>query len=168
MADPPAAMEVERRWIILPVGGEAKELEAAAALLDMAGAEQMQLFQPRLMEDIRRMGTDCRRRGTELVLRWYGRAEEEYAMQGFVEMDAGLVDGLRSAASAVRYSTEPLSDALRLTKLVGKEGVGVRFLPKEDLTEMLVKQSQHAFPVCVPRSCTAGTCNQSGARAGGC
>ena len=141
-------MEVERRWILVSAIEEVKEQEeAVVSLLELAGAEQSGLSEPRSMLDLRRQGVGYRQRCMEQVLRWYGGAEGVCKLQGLVELDGATMDGFRSATADVRYSADPMSHALRLTKYVSREGVGVSYISKQELTELLVQQAQQPRPL---------------------
>ena len=116
-------MEIEGRWILQAAAKAVREVdEAAAALLDFAGAECIdEIFEPKSVLDLRRLGVECMHRGTELVFKWDGDC-----LQGLLEIDAGTMKSFRSAAAEARYSSEPMSEAIRLTKYVGVAGVGVK------------------------------------------
>ena len=149
-------MEIERRWILQPATKEGKEVEeAAAALLDLAGVERIQLFAPRSMLDLRCLGVECRRRGTELVIQWDGDSN----FQGLLEIDAGAMEAFRSSAAEARYSSEPVSEAIRMTKYNGVAGLFLRYISNQELAEMLVKagkKKKDSRPLGVPMSWSGG------------
>ena len=77
-------------------------------------------------------------------------------LQGLLEIDAGTMKSFRSAAVEGRYSSEPMSEAIRLTKYVRVAGVGVRYISKQELSEMILKAGNQPRRVGVPASWIAG------------
>lgn len=151
------AMEMEKSWCLHPASKESQELEeAAAALMDLAGVERQEVFEPRSMLELKRLGVDCRRRGTELVVWWDG----DCRVQGLLEVDATTMAGLRSRAEeADSSSSEPMSELIRVTKYAGVAGFGVRYMSKKEHTDLLVKaiqQPDRRASLGVPLSWTAG------------
>jgi hypothetical protein len=145
-------MEVEEgsqvlgRWYIMPARKEAAEIEeAAVALLDLAGVEKQQLFAPRSPLDIQRLGVECRRRGTELVTRW----DSDLKVRCLMEMQASTMAYLRDGAAKATYccesmsSPDHLSDMIEMTKMAGVAGVGVKFLSKVEVAQLLLKSLQY-------------------------
>ena len=133
--------------VIQPASKEAREVEeAVAVLLDMAGAPRTAPFEPRSMKELRQVRVESIRRGREVVLRW----DADGQLHGLLEIDDAAMAVYRSHAARIRYPSDPLSEAISLTKVAGVPGVGVRFVAMKELREMVEKAAENPPPLGVP------------------
>ena len=149
--------EIEKVWCLQPASKESQECqEAASALMDSAGVERQEVFEPASRLELERLGVERRRRGTEIVVWWDG----DCRVQGFLEVDAATMAGLRSRAQeAASSSTEPILEMIRVTKYAEFAGFGVRYMSKKEHIHMLVKgvqQPHRRASLGVPLSWTTG------------
>ena len=140
---------MEARLILQASSKAAWEVEeVAAVLLDLAAVPRMEMFEPRSMLDLRQLRVDSIRRGREIVLRW----DAEGNVQGFLELDAATMELYRAhaARATTRYSSEPMSEAICLTKYAGESRVAVMYVPIVELTAMVEKAAENRRPLGVP------------------
>jgi hypothetical protein len=119
--------------------------QGAAALLDLAGAEirsarEMEL--PHCGADLLRMGTDCRRRGMEMVIVRDGDFRFLYLME--VEMERMAV--FRARAQARRQQL-PRSEVLEFKRDGDSAVVFVRYVSAERLVVLMRAARAHPIPV---------------------
>jgi hypothetical protein len=136
-------MEIARRLYLQRASTEARETEeAAAALLDMAGVEQDEMFAPRSMVDMKRLGVACRRRGMELLILW----ESEFLKRHLVEMPVAVLAAYRAGAAKAGGEPEHMSDVIEVCNYVDVPDVGLRYISKIELARLLMNSIEHPAP----------------------
>jgi hypothetical protein len=124
-----------------------EEEEAAAALMDMAGLEQEEVFAPRSMVDMKRLGVACRRRGMELLIRW----DSEFKVRHLVEMPLHIIAAYRAGAAKAGGEPEHTSEVIEVCKYADDPRVGLRYISKIEMARLLMKSMEHgAAPLGVP------------------
>ncbi|KAK1648038.1 hypothetical protein QYE76_065843 [Lolium multiflorum] len=99
-----------------------EEEEAAAALMDMAGVEQQDVFSPRSMADMKRLGVACRRKGMELLIRW----DSKFKVRHLVEMPLHIIAAYRAGAAKAGGELEHTSEIIEVCKYADVPEVGLR------------------------------------------
>jgi hypothetical protein len=131
-------MEVVHRLYLQPSSctkeGQ-EEDEAAAALMDMAGVEQQEVFAPRSMADMKRLGVACRRKGMELLIRW----DSEFKVRHLVEMPLHIIAAYRAGAAKAGGEPEHTSEIIEVCKYANAPGVGLRYISKIEMARLLMK-----------------------------
>jgi hypothetical protein len=118
-------------------------VEAIAALLDLAGVEQREMSPPRCGQDMLRMGTECMRRGTELVL----ERDSDFRVVRVLELPVDKMANLWANARLSGTSSEPMPEVIKVTEFGGNKRSGLNFVPMAKIGELMVHARQFAPPI---------------------
>jgi hypothetical protein len=134
-----------RHWFLVPPSLGGQELEQGAAMLmDLSGAvvrDASETLPPRCGADLLRMGTDCRRRGMELVIVRDG----DFKFLYLTEIAQGKMGEFRALASASKQQL-PRSEVLEFARQGESAVVLVRFVSMERLEGLLAAARSHPVP----------------------
>jgi hypothetical protein len=135
-----------KHWFLVPPTLGGRELEqGAAALMDLAGAEvksAREMESPRCGVDLLSMGTECRRRGMEMVIVRDG----DFKFLYLTEIEAEKMAEFRARALASRQQL-PRSEVLEFKRDGESAVVFVRYVSQERLPKLMLAARSHPIPV---------------------